>query len=58
MAGQFAREAVKALLQWSRIADRDQATGLVEKAADIKERVGELQPEKDKSPRPPDVQSS
>jgi hypothetical protein len=39
--GKFAREAAAALLRWSRIADRDQATGLIEKAADIKDRLEE-----------------
>jgi hypothetical protein len=29
--GKFAREAAAALLRWSRIADRDQATRLIER---------------------------
>ena len=57
MTGNFAREAAKALLQWSRIADRDQSIGLVEKAADLKDRAGELPAKTDLSLRAPDVQS-
>jgi hypothetical protein len=42
MVGKFAREAAVALLRWSRIAERHQVTGLIEKAADIKDRLEEL----------------
>jgi len=59
MASKFAREAAAALLRWSRAAsDQSQTIGLVEKAADIKDRIGELlPPETDMSPLAPDVQS-
>jgi len=55
--GKFAREAAAALVQWARVADREQAAGLLQKAADIKDRLGELPvPEADISPLAPDVQ--
>jgi hypothetical protein len=54
----FAREAAAALLRWSRVADPEQAAGLLQKAADIRDRLGELPvPEADISPLAPDVQS-
>ena len=53
----FAREAAAALLRWSRVADPEQAAALLQKAADIKDRAGELPaPQQDKSPLAPDVQ--
>jgi hypothetical protein len=58
MVGKFAREAAAALLRWSRIADRDQATGLIEKAADIKDRLEEPSASKaDQSLKAPDVET-
>jgi hypothetical protein len=58
MAGKFAREAAAALLRWYRASSEpDRAVGLLEKAADIKERIGEQPVSKDGlSPRAPDVQ--
>jgi hypothetical protein len=57
--GKFAREAAAALLRWSRIADRDQAAGLIEKAADIKGRLGEppLSKADQNSLKAPDVET-
>jgi hypothetical protein len=58
MVGKFAREAAAALLRWSRIADRDQATGLIEKAAEIKDRFQESPLFRaDQSLKAPDVET-
>jgi hypothetical protein len=59
MVGKFAREAAAALLRWSRIADRDHATGLIEKAADIKDRLKEppLSKANQNSLKAPDVET-
>jgi hypothetical protein len=60
MAGNFAREAAVALLRWYQASSEPAKTiGLLEKAAEIKDRVGELPvPKADLSPRAPDVQSN
>jgi hypothetical protein len=58
MVGKFALEAAAALLRWSRIADQNQAIGLVEKAADIKNRLEEQSRSKpDQSLKAPDVET-
>jgi hypothetical protein len=58
MVGRFAREAAAALLRWSKIADRDQAARLIEKAADIKDRLGETPPSKaGQSLKAPDIET-
>jgi hypothetical protein len=59
MAGNYAREAALALLRWYRASSEPERNiGLLEKAAEIKDRVGELPvPEENLSPRAPDVQS-
>jgi hypothetical protein len=59
MVGKFAREAAAALLRWSRIADQDQALGLIEKAADIKDRLEETSPSKanQNSLKAPDIET-
>ena len=59
MAGHYAREAALALLRWYRASsDPGRNIGLLEKAAEIKDRIGELPvPEEDFGPRAPDVQS-
>ena len=58
MAGNFAREAAAALLRWYRASSEgDRAIGLLEKAAEIRERIGEQPvPKEDLSPRAPDVE--
>jgi hypothetical protein len=57
--GKFAREAAAALLRWSKIAERDQATGLIEKAAEIKDRLEETPASKanQNSLKAPDVET-
>jgi len=59
MVGKFAREAAAALLRWSRIAEQDQATALIEKAADIKDRLKEppLSKANQNSLKAPDVEA-
>jgi hypothetical protein len=59
MVGEFARRAALALLQWYQASsDPAQNIGLLEKAAALKDRAGELPPSKgDLSPRAPDVQT-
>ena len=58
MVGKVALEAAAALLRWSRIAEQNQATGLIEKAADIKARLEEQSGSKlDQSLKAPDVET-
>jgi hypothetical protein len=59
MAGNYAREAALSLLRWYRASSEpDRNIGLLEKAAEIKDRIGEL-PVREESLtlRAPDVQS-
>lgn len=58
MLGKFAREATATLLRFSKsTSDPRLAARLVEKAADIQDRTGDVSaPEIDRSPRAPDVE--
>jgi hypothetical protein len=52
MSAKFVREAAAALLQFAKsTSDPKVAAALIEKAADIKERIGDM-------PAPPDLLSS
>jgi hypothetical protein len=59
MAGNFAREAALALLRWCRVSSDPAVTvALLEKVAEIRDRVGELPvPNEDMSSRAPDIPS-
>jgi hypothetical protein len=58
MTGDFVREAAATLLRWYQASsETDRNVGLLEKAAELRDRVGEL-PVPKEDLRAPDVQSS
>jgi hypothetical protein len=53
----FARQAASLLALAKQIRDPETSAALIEKATDLNEKLQELPPKPDASPRPPDVES-